>query len=466
MTALALALAAALSAGSPGPAGAAASPPPAGPPPAFSLPPRRELVLENGLRVTLVQVGRLPRATVQLAVRVGTGDEAEGEAGLSRFVAGMLVEGTRTRSAGEIAAQAARWGGAIDAQVTPDVTLVGGTVLSEFTTDFLALLADVATGPAFPPRELERVRQDLLRELAIQRTLPQTLAQERFLALTYPGHGYGRLLPSAAALQGHRAEQVRAFHAAAFVARRAHLYVAGRFDGAAVERAIRAAFGAWAPGSPHQGRPSAPTSRRAVNLVERPGAVQSSVAIGLPVLDPRSPDYVRLVVTNALLGGYFSSRITANIREAKGYTYSPRSTVSVRAGAPGYWAETADVTTAVTGAALGEILKEIDRLRAEPPPPAELAAVQSYLAGDFLLRVSSRDGLLERLRFVDLYGLPPSWLEDFTRAVRAVTSEDVQQMARTWLDPARMTVVVVGDRAKVEGQVKPLGPLVVAAPQG
>ncbi len=460
-----LALAAALAAATPGPSGADASPPPPGPPPAFTLPARRELALENGLRVTLVQVGRLPRATVQLVVRAGTGDEAEGEAGLSRFVAGMLVEGTRARSAGEIAAQAARWGGAIETDVTPDVTLLGGTVLSEFAPDFAALVADVATAPAFPDRELERVRQDLLREVAIQRTLPQTLAQERFLALTYPGHGYGRLLPSAAALKGYRAEQVRAFHAASFVARRAHLYVAGRFDGAAVERAVRAAFAGWAPGTPHQGRPAAPTSRRAVNLVERAGAVQSSITIGLPVLDPRSPDYLRLLVTNTLLGGYFSSRITANIREAKGYTYSPRSAVSVRAGAPGYWAETADVTTAVTGAALGEILKEVERLRSEPPPPAELAAVQSFLAGDFLLRVSSRDGLLERLRFVDLYGLPPSWLEDWTRAVRAVTPEDVQRMARSWLDPARMTVVVVGDRAKVEGQVRALGPLVVA-PEG
>ncbi len=465
MIAIALLLAAALAAGAPGPA-ADANPPPPGPPPAFTLPPRRELALENGLRVTLVQTGRLPRATVQLVVRGGTGDEAPDQAGLSRFVAGMLVEGTRTRSAGEIAAQAARWGGAIDAEVTPDVTLVGGTVLSEFTPDFLGLLADVATAPAFPARELERVRQDLLREVAIQRTLPQTLAQERFLALTYPGHGYGRLLPDAAALKGYRGEQVHAFHAATFVARRAHLYVAGRFDGAAVERAVRAAFAAWAPGTPYQGRPAAPTSRRTVNLVERPGAVQSSVVVGLPVLDPRNPDYVRLVVTNTLLGGYFSSRITANIREAKGYTYSPRSAVAVRAGAPGYWAETADVTTAVTGPALGEILREVDRLRAEPPPPAELAAVQSFLAGDFLLRVSSRDGLLERLRFVDLYGLPPSWLEDFTRAVRAVTPEDVRRMARTWLDPARMTVVVVGDRAKVEGQVKALGPVVVAPPQG
>jgi predicted Zn-dependent peptidase len=184
------------------------------------------------------------------------------------------------------------------------------------------------------------------------------------------------------------------------------------------------------------------------------------------VLDPRSPDYLRLLVTNTLLGGYFSSRITTNIREAKGYTYSPRSVVSVRAGAAGYWAETADVTTAVTGAALGEILKEVDRLRAEAPSAAELAAVQSFLAGDFLLRVSSREGLLERLRFVELHGLPPSWLEDFTRAVRAVTPEDVERMAKTFLDPARMTVVVVGDRARVEQQLKPLGPLVVAPPQG
>ncbi|BDG03605.1 M16 family metallopeptidase [Anaeromyxobacter oryzae] len=440
------------------------SPPPPGPTPAFRLPALRRFTLDNGLQVTLVTVGQMPKVTVQLAVRIGTGDEAATETGLAKLVADMLVEGTKTRSAPELAALAARWGGSVETAVTADETTVGGTVLSEFAPDLVALVADVARNPAFPEKELERVRTDRIREITIARTIPQTLAQERFLALTYPGHAYGRLLPTPEQVKGYARADVVKFHAASFGAGRAHLYVAGRFDAARTEAAIREAFAGWARGAPRQPVAARPASKREVNLVERPGAVQSTLYVGLPVLDPRSPDYLKLVVTNTLLGGYFSSRMTANLREAKGYTYSPRSLVSVRAGAPGYWVQVADVTTAVTGASLKEIFGEIDRLRAEPPTAKELQAVQAYLAGQYVLEVSRREGLIERLRFVDLHGLPETWLEQYVPTVKAVTPADVQAMARTWLDGSRMTVVVVGDRKEIEGQVKPFGDVVVAAP--
>jgi zinc protease len=434
------------------------APPPARPPVDFALPPLRELTLENGLRVTLVPVGQLPKVTVQLVFRVGNGDDPADRTGLSSFVAAMLPEGTRTRSATEIAELAARWGGSVETEVTPDETVVGGTVLSEFAPELVGLVADVAMNPAFPEREVARVKIDLEREVTIARTQPQTLAQERFLATLYPDHGYGRLLPSPEQIRALHVEDARAFHAASFGARRAHLYVAGRFDAERTERAIREALAELPPGAPREANPPAPASRRAVELVPRDGAVQSSLYLGLPVLHPGHPDYLRLAVSNTLLGGYFSSRITANIREAKGYTYSPRSVVSVREGT-GYWAQVADVTTAVTGASLKEIFGEIERLRAEPPSGAELEAVQAYLAGTFVLHTSDRDGLVARLRFVDLHGLPESWLEEYVRNVRAVTPGDVQRMAREWLDPSRMTVVVVGDRAQVEAQVKPFGEL-------
>lgn len=462
----AAALAAVLSAepGSPGAGAPREVPPPPGPAPAFALPELRRFALENGLEVTLVKVGQMPKVSVQLALRSGTGDEGPAESGLANLVATMLLEGTLTRSAGEIAALAARWGGSVEADVTPDETVVGGTVLSEFAPDLVALVADVATNPAFPEKELERVRNDRVREITIARTVPQTLAQERFLAVTYPGHAYGRLLPTPEQVKGYARADVERHHRASFGASRAHLYVAGRFEASETEAAIRGAFGAWAAGAGREAAPAKPTSRREVNLVERPGAVQTTVYVGLPALDPRNPNYLKLLVTNTLLGGYFSSRMTANLREAKGYTYSPRSTLAVRGGAPGYWVQVADVTTAVTGASLKEIFGEIERLRAEPPPAQEVAAAQAYMAGDFVLQVSRREGLIERLRFVDLHRLPQDWLERWVPAVKAVTPADVQAAARTWLDAARMTVVVVGDRQQIEAQVKPFGDVVVATP--
>lgn len=452
-------------AGNPAAAASKEDPPPPGPAPTFKLPELRRFTLPNGLAVTLVQVGQMPKATVQLAIQVGTGDEAPNQTGLGELTASLLEEGTRTRTSEQIAAEAAGYGGALSAEVTPDETLVGGTVLSEFTTAWVKLVADVALAPAFPEKEVERVRTDEVRAVTMARTVPQTLARERFLALTYPGHGYGRILPTPEQVKGYGRADVVAYHRASYAAGRARLYVAGRFDPDLVEAAIREAFGGWATGAPRAAAPAAPTSRRAVNLVERPGAVQSTLYVGLPVLDARSPDYLELVVTNTLLGGYFSSRMTANLREAKGYTYSPYSQVGVRAGAPGYWLQTADVATAVTGASLKEIFGEVDRLRAEPPTEKELAAVQAYLAGQFALQVARREGLIERLRFVDLHGLDERWLEGYVPAVKAVTPADVQAMAQRWLEAGRMTVVVVGDRKQVEAQVKPYGELVTAAPR-
>src|SRR5690606_27913315 len=165
-------------------------------------------------------------------------------------------------------------------------------------------------------------------------------------------------------IQGYTVADIRAFYDEQFGAQRSHLYIAGVFDTAAMEKAVRDAFSSWKRGAPTVENVPTPKSTRAIHIVDRPGAVQSTVYIGLPVVDPSHPDYVALQVTNALLGGSFASRITANIREDKGYTYSPFSIVSSRYR-DAYWAEVADITTAVTGAAIREIFAEIDRLQAE-----------------------------------------------------------------------------------------------------
>jgi predicted Zn-dependent peptidase len=185
--------------------------------------------------------------------------------------------------------------------------------------------------------------------------------------------------------------------------------------------------------------------------------VQSTLIVGMPVIDPSQPDYVPLVVTNTLLGGYFSSRMTANLREQKGYTYSPFSQLSSRRRDT-YWAQNADVTTAVTGPSLKEIFGEIDRLQAEPPTAQELQAVKNYAAGTFVLNNSTRGGIINQLEFVDLHDLPETYLRDYVSRVNAVTPAAVQQMAQKYISDDKATIVVVGDRKTIEEQVKPYGP--------
>jgi zinc protease len=193
-------------------------------------------------------------------------------------------------------------------------------------------------------------------------------------------------------------------------------------------------------------------------LVDRPDAVQSTLRIGqkLPV-SPGDKDYLPLQVTNSLLGGSFTSRITNNIREQKGYTYSPFSNVTNRYHTA-WWQESADVTTQHTGDSVREIVAEIDRLRKEPPDPKELKGTQNYMGGIFVFQNTSNNGIVNQLSFLDLHGLSEDFLKTYIAKINAVTREDVQRVTETYLNPAKMTYVVVGDKAKVADSVKAYPP--------
>ena len=429
-------------------------PPPAGTPKDLKLPRKREFTLSNGMAVTLVPFGTVPKVAVVLAVRAGRANERPDQTWLSELTGDLMQEGTRTIPAAKLAEQVAGMGGNLSVTVGTDQTTIGGEVLGERAADMVRVVADVARNPLLPASELERLKADRLRTLSIQKSQPQPLAEEKFRAILYGATPYGRLFPDEAAFRRITLDQVRAFHRANFGAQRSHLYVAGVFDRAGVESAIRKAFGDWQRGP--TAAPAQPKSRaqRTLVLLDRPGAVQSTIIMGLPVPDPADSDYLPLLVTNSLLGGSFGSRITSNIREQKGYSYSPFSAVTDQYRLA-HWAEQADVTTNVTGASLKEIFGEIDRLRTEAPPQAELTGIERNLAGVFALQNSSRLGVIGRLQFVDFHGLPDAYLADYVKRVLAVTPEQVKTMAERYLQPDSMTIVVVGDKKTVANQLKP-----------
>jgi zinc protease len=434
------------------------APPAPAAPRGFQLPSPTRFVLANGMKATLVPWGSTPKVTVELAIAAGNGDETAEQVWLADLAAALMREGTTSRTATQISEEAAQMGGSLDIAVAADTTEITTDVLSEFGPAAVSLVADVARNPKLPESEPARLKADKLRQLSIAKSTPQQLALEKFRSVLYAGHAYGRLFPVESALSGYTLDQVREFYGRNFGAARAHIYVVGRFTPAVIEKAIRDAFSTWAPGPTPVLTPPRPRSIRGVHLVDRPGAVQSTLIVGMPVIDPSQPDYVPLVVTNTLLGGYFSSRMTANLREQKGYTYSPFSQLSSRRHDT-YWAQNADVTTAVTGPSLKEIFGEIDRLQAEPPTEAELQAVKNYAAGTFVLLNSTRGGIINQLEFVDLQGLPETYLRDYVARVNAVTPATVQQMAQKYISDDKATIVVVGDRKTIEEQIKPYGPL-------
>ncbi len=431
-------------------------PPKGGTPKDFVLPPRETISLDNGLDVILVPYGNIPKTLVKVVVRAGNVDEGPDEIWLADLLGNLLKEGTSTRTGEQLAFDAAGMGGSLEVSVGANQTTVSLEVLSEFTPQAIALLGDVLINPLFPESEIERLKSDLLRQLSIQQSQPGAIALEKFRSVLYGDHSYGRIFPTEEMIQSFSLEKVRNFYEVNFGAIRSDLYVVGKFDSKGAKRAAEEAFGNWRTGIESEPTVPVPTTQRAVYLVDRPDAPQSNLMIGLPVVDPRHPDYIPLVVTNTLLGGYFSSRITANIREDKGYTYSPYSALSSRYR-DAYWVEAANVATEVTGPAIQEILKEIERLRDEPPPEEELEGVQNYMSGSFVRQNSSKSGIAARLAFLRLHGLGESYLLDYVKSVLAVSPEAVSEMATKYIRPEDLTIVVVGDKEKVLSQIRDFG---------
>lgn len=435
------------------------APPAPGTPRDFRLPARRTIDLPNGMKLTLVPYGRVPKAAIELEIRTGTIDEGPNDVSLATVTADMLREGTTTLSASEISTRAADMGGGLSVSSGAEAVTIGGQVLSDFAPDFIALVADVVRNPQFDNAALGRILDKHARDNAMALAQPGTLAQKKFREITYGNHPFARIYPSESELRAITIERVRGFHARNFSAARAHIYVSGIYDARAIERAAREAFRDWPAGSPPTVNPPQPVARRQLEVIDRPQSVQSSMWMGVPVSDASATDWIALTVTDALLGGAFGSRITTNIREDKGYTYSPFSFVWARKGSA-QWVEVADVTTNVTGASLKEIIGEMEKLRNEAPPDSELTGIKNNIAGVFAIQNSSRSGVISQLQFTDLHGLPANYLQNYVKNIMAVTPEQVQNVARTYLDPQKLSIAIVGDKKVVDPQLGPFRPIV------
>jgi len=429
-------------------------PPAPGAPKDFVIPTPKRFTLANGMPVTMVPFGQVPKVTIRLVVEAANLHEQKDQVWLADLTGQMLREGTTALTADALAREFAAMGGQLGVSVGQDTTSVSSDVLSDHGVKAVQLIADVAQRPRLPESELARVKANLSRDLAIRKSSPQAIAEEKFAELLYGDHPYGRIFPTESMLTGYTLAQVKSFHADRFTAGRSRLYIAGVFDAAAMEASVRKAFDAWPRGASSTPVPKAAAKPGGFALIDRAGAPQSTVLLGLKVPDPSNADWVALEVTDSLLGGSFASRITANIREQKGYTYSPYSQLSAHPG-DAAWNQAADVTTNVTGASLKEIFFEIDRLRKEPPSAAELQGIKNNLAGVFVVQNASRSGVLGRLAFVDQHGLGDQYLATYVKRVMAITPEDVRRIANQYLTPDKMTLVVVGDTKTVQEQLAP-----------
>jgi len=431
------------------------------------LPAITERTLPNGLLVVMAPLRNVPKITGILTFHVGTGTEADTHAGVAGLAARVANEGTATRTSKGIKEELRAIGGYLNVAADSDSTTVQAGALSEFTPRLLALVADVVTHPSYPEKEVALAKENLVQEIHDQRSQPGFLGTERFMKAVFGTHPYSYVAPDEKSVAALQRADLAAFASKYYVPANAHLILVGDFDVAALSKQIDAAFGPWKAGPKFQPTLPAPPrrDRREIFFVDRPGSVQSSIRMGNITFPRKDDDYFVLRTANVIYGGSFYSRLTRNIREAKGYTYSPFSTLDTRAYS-GYFSAGASVRNEVTGATILEMVYELDRMRVLPVTDEELAAAKSFSVGNFAIELASQGGLAGRLNTVYLYGLPKTFLEDFRTRIESLTTAQIEAAAARHLDTYRQAITIVGDWQKVKDQVTPFGTVTVYTPEG
>lgn len=431
-------------------------PPKSGAPKNFTLPKKEVVQLDNGLTLVIVPYGSIPKATIRFSIKTGNINEQEDQIWLGDLLAEMMKEGSTTKNAKQVADEMAGMGGNLNIAFGLHTASISSSVLYEFAPDAIKLMADLLKNPKFPIDELDRLKADMKRDLSVRLSRPRSQAVRDFYSQLYPNHPYGRLFPSDAMIDSYTIEDIRQFYNDQFGGLRTTVYVVGNFNGDAVREAVEKVLSDWREGKPSDFSIAKPVVSNGVKIIDRPGAPQSTIYYGLPVVGPEHEDFIALDVMNSILGGSFTSRITTNIREDKGYTYSPFSNLDTKYKS-GIWYEAADVTTEHTGASLEEIQKEIRKLQDETPTQEEMDGIINYESGIYVLQNSTPNGIIGQMVFLDTHDLDDSFLTDKVANMHAITPEKVQEMTRKYIRPENMTLIVVGDREKIERQIpKPI----------
>jgi zinc protease len=434
---------------------------------AVTWPKRTKAWLSNGLEVILAEAHSIPKFHGELFFRSGNAAVADRASGLAEMTATVVRTGTTKRASRQIEEDLRRIGADLSSSAGADTSAISFAGLSEFAEPLLGMVNELAREAAFPEAEFERERRQKLEEVKLERTQPGFLASERLRKVLFGAHPYAQVSPSEAQVAAYKREDLQKVYRDSYTPENGLLLLVGDFDAQAMMKSVENVFGAWTGKKPETKTYAAPAQLRGrrVYLVHVPGAVQAQIYAGCHAITRKHPDWVKLGLTNSLYGGAFNSRLVMNIREDKGYTYSPRSGVHALRQ-HGYFSVSAAVRNDVVAASLTEVFYEMDRLRSVPVPAPELADAQNYLSGVFSMGLATQDGLLSQFSTVALNELPDDYLETYRQKVRTLTSEDLLATARKYLDSANMQIVVVGDRAQIEQQAALFGELEIFDAQG
>ena len=429
-----------------------------GPQPKLSLPPIEKTELANGLEIWMVEQKELPIVSMNLVLKTGSSNEPDAKVGVSTFMSQLLEEGTKTRTAADIANQLQSLGANINTGSGWDSTNVTLQTLTKNLDQALEIYSDVIQNPAFPAKELESRKTRSLIGLRQFRSNPNAISNVVYNKVLYGEHPYGRV-NNEATIKAITRDDLVNYYESNFRPNNGVLIVVGDFDKAELKSKIEKSFANWKAGDVSaRSLPAAkPIEKARIFIVDRPGSAQSVVSVGQVGVDRSNPDYYALNVMNTILGGGFTSRINMNLREDKGYTYGARSGWSFRRGA-GPFSAGGDIQTAYTKEAVAEFIKELNDIRGgRPVTQKELEYNKQSLIRRFPAGFETVGQMSQQLANLVVYDLPDSYINDYIAKVNAITVEDVNRVAKQYLDPAKMAIVIVGDRKVIEPGLKELG---------
>jgi zinc protease len=423
-----------------------------------NFPPYEIRSLANGMQVVTVLHHEQPAVSVRLFVRAGAAQDPKGKGGVATLTAALLDQGTTTKSAFEIADAIDSIGGGLGTGALSDHSVASVVVMKDSFAVAMALLADVVRNPAFADEEIERQRQQVLSSLQVSAGDPDYLASVVFDRLVYGFHPYG--LPNsgtAESLASITRADLQAFHKRFFVPNNMILAIVGDVTSDEAFAAAERVFGKWDRSDvPVVKTDDPPQPTRRVVVIDKPDAVQTEIRVGHLGIPRKHPDYMAVDLAFKILGGEGANRLHRVLRSERGLTYGASADIKTLKQTGDFMAET-DTRTDTTGEALRLIFDEYAKLRRDRVHERELADAQAYLAGHFPLTIETPDAIAMQVLNTLFYDLPLQEIPTYRERVQAVTPEDVQRVARTYISPERLSVVLVGNAAGFVPQLKGLG---------
>ena len=444
------------------------TPPPPGPARPLNLPKITEKKLPNGLTVVLAPLANVPKVSAILTFRAATtASDRQAHPGIAQIASSVASEGTDTRTSKQLKEELRSIGGSLSLGSDTDSTTMSASSLSEFSTKLFELMSDVTQHPSFPETEVKLAQENTIQQIRAGRADPGFLVNERFQKAVFGDHPYSFVVPDEKSISALTRADLRAFVTKYYIPNTSHLIVVGDINVDQTFAEIEKAFGSWKSGAapPDENPPVPKRDKRQIYFVNRPDSIQSAIYIGNVSIPRKDKDYFALRTADTIYGGSFYSRLTRNIRESKGYTYSPFSSSNTRAKTGAFLAG-AFVRNEVTGPTLLEIFYELDRMRVLPVTDEELSAAKEYSTGNFSVELASQFGLAGRINTVYTYDLDKSFINDFRPKIEALTTADIQKAAARYFDTYRAAIVIVGDWEKVKDQVTPFGEVTMYDVQG